>query len=168
MGDVLIKVLAVLVDGGPLALGLATPTAIMVGAGVAAKHGILIKDAQALERAKQVDTVVFDKTGTLTKGSLQVVFVQPIVGDDLSVLETAASVQHGSEHPIARAVLAAVNASLKPVEDFKAHPGKGVEGVIDGHTVLIGNRSLMLENGFNTAAHEDAAQGYEHQGNTVV
>jgi len=164
----LINAVTVLVIACPCALGLATPTAIMVGAGVAAKHGILIKDAQALERAKQVDTVVFDKTGTLTKGSLQVVFVQPIVGDDLSVLETAASVQHGSEHPIARAVLAAVNASLKPVEDFKAHPGKGVEGVIDGHTVLIGNRTLMLENGFNTAAHEDAAQGYEHQGNTVV
>ena len=164
----LINAVTVLVIACPCALGLATPTAIMVGTGVAAKHGILIKDAEALERTKHVDTVVFDKTGTLTKGALQVAHIQPIVGDDLSVLALSASVQHGSEHPIARAILAAEVHPLHRVDAFKAHPGKGVEGVVDGRTIIIGNRIMMSESGVNTTEHEDAAQGFELQGNTVV
>ena len=164
----LINAVTVLVIACPCALGLATPTAIMVGTGVAAKHGILIKDAEALERTKHVDTVVFDKTGTLTKGALQVAHIQPIVGDDLSVLALSASVQNGSEHPIARAILAAEVHPLHRVDAFKAHPGKGVEGVVDGRTIIIGNRIMMSESGVNTTEHEDAAQGFELQGNTVV
>ena len=164
----LINAVTVLVIACPCALGLATPTAIMVGTGVAAKHGILIKDAEALERAKQIDTVVFDKTGTLTKGALQVVHVQPIVGDERTVLALSASVQHGSEHPIARAILSAFDGALMDVKDFKSHPGKGVEGTVEDRTIFIGNRTLMSETGFDTAAHEDAAQGFELQGNTVV
>ena len=164
----LINAVTVLVIACPCALGLATPTAIMVGTGVAAKHGILIKDAEALERAKQIDTVVFDKTGTLTKGILQVVHVQPVVGDDLAVLALSASVQHGSEHPIARAILTAFDGGLMEVKDFKAHSGKGVEGTVEGRTISIGNRTLMSEIEFDTAAQEGDAQGFELQGNTVV
>lgn len=164
----LINAVTVLVIACPCALGLATPTAIMVGTGVAAKHGILIKDAEALERAKQIDTVVFDKTGTLTKGVLQVVEVHPLSGDVTSLLTLAAGVQHGSEHPIARAVLQAVNEPLIPVEDFKSYPGKGVEGTLDGRIIMLGNRTLMTENAFDTAAHEDIAQPFEVGGNTVV
>ncbi|HEY9080727.1 heavy metal translocating P-type ATPase [Magnetovibrio sp.] len=165
----LINAVTVLVIACPCALGLATPTAIMVGTGVAAKHGILIKDAEALEHAQKVDTVVFDKTGTLTKGALQVVSVNPVVGDDLTLLAVAASVQHGSEHPIARAIMAAVgDGNLATVSDFTAHPGKGVEGHVDGRIILIGNRTLMHEHAIDTAHHEDEAQGFENHGNTVV
>jgi len=164
----LINAVTVLVIACPCALGLATPTAIMVGTGVAAKHGILIKDAEALERAKQIDTVVFDKTGTLTKGELQVVMVHPLIGDDLSLMALAAGVQYGSEHPIARAVLKAVHEPLIPVEDFKSYPGKGVEGALDGRAIMIGNRTLMTENAFDTTAHENVAQPFEDGGNTVV
>jgi len=164
----LINAVTVLVIACPCALGLATPTAIMVGTGVAAKHGILIKDAEALERAKQIDTVVFDKTGTLTKGELQVVMVHPLIGDDLSLMALAAGVQYGSEHPIARAVLKAVHEPLIPVEDFKSYPGKGVEGTLDGRAIMIGNRTLMTENAFDTTAHENVAQPFEDGGNTVV
>jgi len=164
----LINAVTVLVIACPCALGLATPTAIMVGTGVAAKHGILIKDAEALERAKQVDTVVFDKTGTLTKGELQVVMVHPLIGDDLSLMALAAGIQHGSEHPIARAVLKAVHEPLIPVENFKSYPGKGVEGALDGRAIMIGNRTLMTENSFDTTAHENVAQPIEDGGSTVV
>lgn len=164
----LINAVTVLVIACPCALGLATPTAIMVGTGAAAKHGILIKDAQALEQAKQIDTVVFDKTGTLTKGQMQVVCVHPVVGDDLSLLHLSASVQHGSEHPIARAILKQTVEPLTELSRFKAHPGKGVQGELSGQTVLIGNRALMADNAIALTSYEDAAQNLETQGNTVV
>jgi len=164
----LINAVTVLVIACPCALGLATPTAIMVGTGVAAKHGILIKDAEALEQSKNVDTVLFDKTGTLTKGALQVVFVHPTVDDDLALLTLSASVQHGSEHPIARAILASFDGALMDVTNFKAHPGKGVEGDLEGRAILIGNRTLMKEHAIDTMEVEETAQAYEVQGNTVV
>lgn len=164
----LINAVTVLVIACPCALGLATPTAIMVGTGVAAKHGILIKDAEALEHANRIDTVVFDKTGTLTQGIMQVVHIEPLVGDDLVLLNLAASVQHASEHAIARAILSAEVNPLKAVENFKAFPGLGVEGWVEGRKVLIGNRALMAQNGFATTPLEDAAEGFEGQGNTVV
>jgi len=164
----LINAVTVLVIACPCALGLATPTAIMVGTGVSARQGILIKDAEALEHAKKIDTVVFDKTGTLTKGQLQVVSTHPVNGDEAGLLALAASVQHGSEHPIARAILKAVDTPLVAVEDFKAHPGKGVEGQVDGQSILIGNRTLITEHGFTTDAFEDGAQALETKGNTVI
>ena len=164
----LINAVTVLVIACPCALGLATPTAIMVGTGAAARHGILIKDAQALEHAKAIDTVVFDKTGTLTKGELTVVSINAVEGDDLELLNLAASVQHGSEHPIARAILKAKHDPLGAITDFKAHSGKGVEAVVDGRTVRIGNRVLMADNAIDVSAHEDDAQSLENQGNTVV
>jgi Cu+-exporting ATPase len=99
---------------------------------------------------------------------MQVVHIESLVGDDLTVLNLAASVQHASEHAIARAILAAEVKPLKAVENFKAFPGLGVEGWVEGRKVLIGNRALMVQNGFATTALEDAAKGFEGQGNTVV
>ncbi|MDT6185926.1 HAD family hydrolase, partial [Streptococcus pneumoniae] len=103
----LINAVAVLVIACPCALGLATPAAIMAGTGVAARHGILIKDAEALERAHAVNRVVFDKTGTLTSGSPRVVHSKALVGDSASLHRLAGALQRGSEHPLAKAVLQA-------------------------------------------------------------
>lgn len=164
----LINAVTVLVIACPCALGLATPTAIMVGTGVAAKHGILIKDAEALEKARSVDTVVFDKTGTLSEGRLSLREVHSLKGSDKELLRLSASVQHGSEHPIARALLDAVEEPLFALKDFKAHPGRGVEGVLDGRKVLVGNRALMAEAGFAIDPQEDTARPLERAGNTVV
>ncbi len=164
----LINAVTVLVIACPCALGLATPTAIMVGTGVAAKHGILIKDAGALERARNVDTVVFDKTGTLSEGRLSLRNVHPLKGNEKELLRLSANVQHGSEHPIARALLDAVEEPLLPLKGFKAHPGRGVEGVLDGCKILVGNRALMAEAGFAIDPQEDTARPLERAGNTVV
>ena len=164
----LINAVTVLVIACPCALGLATPTAIMVGTGVAARQGILIKDAEALERAKAVDTVVFDKTGTLTKGELEVVSVHPVKGGADELLQVVAAVQHGSEHPIAKAVLKATGETLATVSAFKAHPGQGVEGMVGGRIWVIGNRAFMAAHGLDTMPHDAHAQELENAGNTVV
>jgi len=161
----LINAVTVLVIACPCALGLATPTAIMVGTGVAAKHGILIKDAEALENAHRVNTVVFDKTGTLTQGKPRVVSV---VGDDEKhILNLVATAQQGSEHPLGKAILdAAQGAELPPLDSFKAHPGHGIEATFLGFALRVGNRAFM--GGISTAKFEDAAQDLERQGNTVM
>jgi len=161
----LINAVTVLVIACPCALGLATPTAIMVGTGIAAKHGILIKDAAALENAHRVDTVVFDKTGTLTQGQPRVVHIE--AEDANALLHLAATAQQGSEHPLAKAVLdRAGDLSLPALDSFKAHPGKGIEAVFASHTVRIGNRAFMGD--IATASLEPSAQDYESQGNTVI
>ena len=159
----LINAVTVLVIACPCALGLATPTAIMVGTGVAAKHGILIKDAAALENAHRVTTVVFDKTGTLTQGKPRVVHIE---GAD-QILRLAATAQQGSEHPLAKAVLdRAGDLDLAELDSFKAHPGLGVEAAFGDHTIRIGNRAFL---GKVDGAHlETAAQDLESQGNTVM
>jgi Cu+-exporting ATPase len=127
-----VNAVAVLVIACPCALGLATPTAIMVGTGVAARHGVLIQDAQALEQARAVTTVVFDKTGTLTEGRPALVLSAPAVGvDAAALLRAAAALQQGSEHPLARAVLAAAQAQGQQpdrAEGVQAVPGRGVQG----------------------------------------
>ena len=151
----LIPAVAVLVIACPCALGLATPTAIMAGTGVAAQHGILIKDAQALELAHRVDTVVFDKTGTLTVGQprMTALMLAPSRGtdeDEAQVLALAASLQSGSEHLLARAVLAAakkIDAPLTLPEQVRALPGRGVEGLVGGRQLLIGSLRWMDELG---------------------
>ena len=167
----LINAVTVLVIACPCALGLATPTAIMVGTGVAARHGILIKDAQALERAREIDTVVFDKTGTLTEGAFAVAAVRAAGGDEAGLIALTAAVQTGSEHPLARAVLAHAkdrDIAPRPVEDFKAIPGKGVEARLDDAWVRIGNRALMRDHAIDTQSLDDDAKALEAQGRTVM
>ncbi|MBP3979381.1 MAG: heavy metal translocating P-type ATPase [Gammaproteobacteria bacterium] len=146
-----IHAVAVLVIACPCALGLATPAAIMAGTGVAAKHGILIKDAQALELAHQVDVVAFDKTGTLTVGRPRLTAFEVVPGqDEAAVLAAVASVQSGSEHPLARAVVAAAQErGLQTVapDGVRAVPGRGTEGEVQARSYLVGSLRWMDELG---------------------
>jgi P-type Cu+ transporter len=145
---------AVLVIACPCALGLATPTAIMVGTGTGAEHGILIKNAEALERASSLTTVVFDKTGTITAGQPAVTdIVASVVDDDL--LRLAASVERGSEHPLGEAIVRAAQErglALAQPDGFDALAGHGVRAVVDGRSVLIGSPRLMQEQGIDASA----------------
>ena len=167
----LIRAVAVLVIACPCALGLATPAAIMTGTGVAAKHGILIQDAQALELAHKVDVVAFDKTGTLTLGRPKLTVLKVASGtleDD--ILTLAAGLQSGSEHPLARAVVAAAqerNLPLQPPETMHAVPGRGSEGEVGGRSLLIGSLRWMEELQVDTGAMIDAANALQSQGATV-
>ncbi len=138
---------AVLVIACPCALGLATPTAIMAGTGAAARHGILVKDAQALELAPHVRVVAFDKTGTLTVGHPRLVAVHPAPGvDEAAALRTAAALQQGSSHPLAQAVLAAVDAAkLAPAVDVQTVPGRGVRGWVEGVPLALGSLAWLAE-----------------------
>ena len=167
----IIRAVAVLVIACPCALGLATPTAIMAGTGVAAKFGILIKDAEALEIAHRVDTVAFDKTGTLTQGQPRLLALLPAPGvDEAAALKTAASLQSGSEHPLARAVLAAARdggVAFDAPQDVRAVPGRGTEGTVAGHGVLIGSQRWMQELDVDLKPFEAAAQVQQAQGATI-
>ena len=152
---------SVLVIACPCALGLATPTAIMVGTGMAAKHGILIKDANALEHAYKIDTLVFDKTGTLTEGHPALDQITAFDDQTDHLLQLAASAQQGSEHPLARAVLrhaTGLKIELLPVTDFSALPGRGLKARVNGQNLLIGNRRLMLEQGVDSSAFPQQAK----------
>ena len=167
----ILNAVAVLVIACPCALGLATPTAIMAGTGVAARHGILIKDAEALELAHKISTVVFDKTGTLTDGMPQVTACVAAEGSDRNeILSIAAGLQAGSEHPLARAVLTeAETASLAatPARAQQALPGRGIAGEVNGALYWLGNRRLMLDKHVATAALEATADKLEAEGRTV-
>jgi len=168
----ILNAVAVLVIACPCALGLATPTAIMAGTGVAAKAGILIKDAEALERAHGIRTVVFDKTGTLTEGRPRLTALLPAEGvADEELLSLAASVQQGSEHPLAKAVLAAAEergVAIPKAQDFDSLPGRGVMATVEGRAVLIGSPRLMQEKEITTSALEEQAGKREGEGNSVV
>ena len=160
----LLNAVAVLVIACPCALGLATPAAIMVGTGAAARHGILIKDAEALETAHAVDVAVFDKTGTLTEGRPQLKALEG--AEPEQVLRLAAALQQYSAHPLARAVLdAAAARHLAPpgAHNARALPGRGVQAEVDGATIVLGNRRLMEELGLAP----DAATEHEAAGRTV-
>ncbi|HEX4902761.1 MAG TPA: heavy metal translocating P-type ATPase [Acidimicrobiales bacterium] len=164
--DAFTAAVAVLIIACPCALGLATPTAIMVGTGRGAQMGVLIKGGEVLERTRAVDTVVLDKTGTLTEARMSLVAaraVEPDV-DDSVLLRRAASVEAMSEHPIAAAI-AAGSADLRPVEDFRNLPGRGVRGTVDGVEVLVGRRLLFDD---VPAAVEEAAAALEAEGRTAV
>ena len=168
-----INAVTVLVIACPCALGLATPTAIMVGTGVAAKHGILIKDAEALERAYGVDTVVFDKTGTLTEAKVNISELLALDMADKDLLRLAASAQQGSEHPLASAILegaqnSAKDIELAPVSDFVSRPGMGIEATVEDRSLCLGNRRLMGEHGLMTDRLEAQAKGLEDEGFTVM
>jgi Cu+-exporting ATPase len=164
----LLNAVAVQVIACPCALGLATPTSIMVGTGVAARYGILIKDAEALETAHAVNVVVFDKTGTLTEGKPKVVAVEG--ADPRRVLELALGVQQYSKHPLAAAVIeAAAEQHLRPpaAGDAAALPGRGVRAAVAGQIVFLGNLRLMQELGAPTEEWQAVAQRHEQAGRTV-
>ncbi len=162
--------ITVLVIACPDALGLATPMAIMVGTGIGARHGILIKDAVALEEATKLDVVVFDKTGTLTMGEPKVVEVIGSQGfDEAEVLLLAAAVERGSEHHIAKAILERVDgAPLAEAGDFASVEGKGVRAMIDGRLVLSGNRMHMDDNGVSLGALGAEAVRLQGSGRTIA
>ncbi|HEY0818311.1 MAG TPA: heavy metal translocating P-type ATPase [Rhizobacter sp.] len=167
----LINAVAVLVIACPCALGLATPTAIMAGTGVAARHGILIKDAEALEVAHAATVVAFDKTGTLTEGKPSLVAALPAPGvERVDVLRMAAALQTTSSHPLALAVLDAVRTerlAVPQARDAKALPGRGVEGVVLGQQVLLGSSRLLGELGIPAGALAADAERLQNEGKTV-
>jgi len=167
----ILNAVAVLVIACPCALGLATPTAIMAGTGVAARHGILIKDAEALELAHRISTVVFDKTGTLTDGTPHVIACVAAAGSDRdAVLALAAGLQSGSEHPLARAVLAEASAmgiAPRAAREQQALPGRGIVGEVAGETYWLGNRRLMQDNQVDPAELNAAAAEHEAAGRSV-
>ena len=166
-----IHAVAVLVIACPCALGLATPAAIMAGTGVAAKYGILIKDAQALELAHKVDVVAFDKTGTLTLGRPKLIALLPVFDMDGSeALKIAAALQSGSEHPLARAVVASAKEqglSVQMPADVRAVPGRGTEGEVGARSFLIGSLRWMEELGVDFTAMAAQAADLQTQGATV-
>jgi len=169
--EALINMVAVLVIACPCALGLATPAAIMAGTGVAAQHGILIKDAQALELAHKVDVVAFDKTGTLTRGQPGLTSLIPSPGTSLeAALLAAASLQSGSEHPLARAVVQHAKTrglSIASPNNVRAVPGRGTEGEVGGQQMLIGSLRWMEELGVDLGPVAAQATELQAQGATV-
>ena len=167
-----IRAVAVLVIACPCALGLATPTAIMAGTGVAAKYGMLIKDAQALELAHKVDVIAFDKTGTLTQGKprLTAFVLADATTDEAQLLSIAASLQSGSEHPLARAVVDAAKARNLPIpspDNVRAVPGRGSEGEVGVDSYLIGSLRWMQELKIDLGALTSQATDLQQQGATV-
>jgi len=166
----LIYGVAVLVIACPCALGLATPTSIMVGTGIAAKAGILIKDAETLEIAHSVTTVAFDKTGTLTEGRPEIAELFANTMSQDALLKLTASVQAGSEHPLAKSVVdKALGQGLvfETAKDVRAIPGKGLEGYVDNQTVMVGSKLLMTDSGIDIDVLTAKAKGFEAKGYTV-
>ena len=166
----IINAVAVLVIACPCALGLATPTAIMAGTGVAARHGILIKDADALERAHAVSAVVFDKTGTLTSGTPKIAHLAAVDGNESLLLQQAGALQRGSEHPLAKAVLDACSEQGLNVADVSASqalPGRGIAGTLDGRPLALGNRRLLEDSGLDAGALNASAKAWEAEGRTL-
>lgn len=164
--------IAVLVIACPCALGLATPTAIMVGTGKGAENGILIRSGEALERANKIDTILLDKTGTLTKGEPEVTDIVPD-GDmePAQLLKLAASAEHGSEHPLAAAIVKAAETQkleLFKTANFKAVPGQGIAADIEGETISLGNLKLMQELNITVNGMAQAAEELQEQGKTVM
>jgi Cu+-exporting ATPase len=168
----LVAAVSVLIIACPCALGLATPMSIMVGVGRGAQAGVLIKNAEALERMEKIDTLVIDKTGTLTEGKPRVVAVAPASGfDEAQVLQLAASAERGSEHPLAAAIVAAASErklEFSPIRDFDAPAGKGVTGTIDGKKVALGNARFLNEMRIDTSALASQAERLRGDGATAI
>ncbi len=170
----LLNFVAVLIIACPCALGLATPTAIMVGTGRGAEQGILIRSGESLETAHRIRAIVFDKTGTLTKGEPEVTDIEsrePRVESREELLRLAASLEQGSEHPLGEAIVKRAQReglALGELEGFEAVPGHGVRGKVEGRTVLLGNAKLMQESGVALGNLADAAETFASQGKTSV
>ncbi len=168
----LVAAVAVLIIACPCALGLATPMSIMVGVGRGAEAGVLIKNAEALERLEKVDTLVVDKTGTLTEGRPAVTAVVPAAGfDEVGILRLAASVERASEHPLAAAIVAAAEArkiALSAATDFDSPTGKGAFGTVEGKRVTLGNAAFLNEHGVNVASLAGEAERLRADGATSI
>ena len=168
----LVAAVSVLIIACPCALGLATPMSIMVGVGRGAHEGVLIKNAEALERLEKIDTVVVDKTGTLTEGKPKVVAIVPLPGfDEMQVLRLAASTERGSEHPLATAIVkeaAARGVELVPAREFDSPAGKGVTGQVDGKSVALGNANFVNELRIDTAPLAQEAERLRSEGATAI
>lgn len=164
--------IAVLVIACPCALGLATPTAIMVGTGKGAENGVLFKNGEALEVTHKIDVAVFDKTGTITEGTPKVTDIIPTsIIDENNLLKIAASAEKGSEHPLGEAIVkraAELNIKLSDPKDFEALPGLGIKTVIDEKTVLLGNKKLMEQEGVNLKDFEDKQASLADEGKTPM
>jgi Cu+-exporting ATPase len=167
----MVAAVSVLIIACPCALGLATPMSIMVGTGHGARHGVLVKKAEALEILEKVNAIVVDKTGTLTEGKPRLQSVISLNGlSETEILRFAASIEKSSEHPLAEAIIRGAeeqSVELAKVEDFESITGKGIRGSIDGKTILLGNAKLMTENGINSPA-DGKADELRAEGQTVM
>ena len=168
----LVAAVAVLIIACPCALGLATPMSIMTATGRGAQAGVLIKNAEALERFEKIDTLIVDKTGTLTEGKPKLVAVLPEQGfEESEVLRIAASLERGSEHPLAEAIVSGAEGrgiALAKAEDFEAVTGKGVNGNVDGHTVALGNKAMIEDLGLAAGDLVEKANQRRDEGETVM
>ena len=168
----LVAAVAVLIIACPCALGLATPMSIMVGVGRGAHLGVLIKNAEALERFERVDTLVVDKTGTLTEGKPRLTGLKPVgTITESELLRLAASLERASEHPLAAAIVDAAKErglALAEAQDFDSPVGKGVTGPVEGRALVIGSHRIMTEAGIDTAAQAAEAETLRAEGGTVI
>ena len=168
----LVAAVSVLIIACPCALGLATPISIMVGVGRGARAGVLIKNAEALERFEKVDTLVLDKTGTLTEGRPSVTAIRPVEGfDDVELLRLSASLERGSEHPLADAIVRAAadrNLTLSEASEFDSPVGRGVTGLVDGRRLFLGNARYLKEAGIDVATLEAEAEALRTEGATAI
>ncbi len=168
----LVAAVTVLIIACPCALGLATPMSIMVGVGRGAQAGVLVKNAEALERMERIDTLVVDKTGTLTEGKPSVTAIVANAGfDEAELLRLAAGVESASEHPLAMAIVAAAGArkiAIPPVSDFDSPSGKGAAGMVEGRGIILGNRKFLEEQGVPVTALQDQAEQLRQDGATAI
>jgi P-type Cu2+ transporter len=171
-GDAVTRTITVLVIACPHALGLAIPLVVSLSTALSAKQGVLVRDRLALERMRQVDTVLFDKTGTLTAGEHEVTDLVAADGDDDRLLALAAAVEADSEHPLARAIVAAArqrDVDVPTASDFASHTGRGVQARVDGHDVAVGGPALLRERGLEfPASLGDATEGWADRGAAVL
>ncbi len=167
----LLSAVSVLVIACPCALGLATPTGIMVATGKGAEHGILIRGGEPLEAANKIDAIVFDKTGTLTKGKPEVTDIVALRGSEKEILAAAATLEQASEHPLAESIVEHAKkqgVGISNAEQFTAVPGHGVEGSVGGTLYRLGNRALMRKNGVDISAIEQRLEALEEAGKTAM
>jgi len=168
----ILNFVAVLIIACPCAMGLATPTAIIVGTGKGAEHGVLIRSAETLERSHQISAVLLDKTGTLTQGEPKVTDIIAVPSSSQEeVLLLAASVEHGSEHPLGEAIVRAASEKkleLSPASDFNAIPGHGVEASVEGKKLILGNLRLMSEKNLSLNGLGEEAERLWSKGRTVM